>query len=212
MTQVRRRGPKTDIQDRIIDAAELLFGAHGFEGVSLREIGTRAGSSNKFAVQYHFKDKRGLAHAIFRRRLPAIEARRKDLLDEAQLAGRSNHLPTLIHVLLQPIVETIDASGSRRFAAFLLRTLLEGRAFRTDVDEAAPVAKRVEGLLHASMEQIPLPLFRMRLVVATMMFLSALVARDDSQIDRLKDLPEEVFLKELYLMVCASLLGEPVPD
>ncbi|WP_323122383.1 CerR family C-terminal domain-containing protein [Burkholderia alba] len=54
------RGDET--RQRIIDAAAELFGAHGFEGASTRDIAARAGV-NAPALQYYFENKEGVYRA-----------------------------------------------------------------------------------------------------------------------------------------------------
>ena len=51
--------PPTDSRERILLAAEELFAARGFDGVTVREICERAGM-NGAAVNYHFGDKESL--------------------------------------------------------------------------------------------------------------------------------------------------------
>jgi len=55
------------VPDRLIEAAEALYGRHGLEGVSLRQISFSAGTGNNYAVQYHFGGVAGLIRAILRR-------------------------------------------------------------------------------------------------------------------------------------------------
>jgi TetR/AcrR family transcriptional regulator, regulator of cefoperazone and chloramphenicol sensitivity len=54
------RGEET--RRKIIDAAIALFGQHGFEGASTRDIATQAGV-NAPALQYYFENKEGLYRA-----------------------------------------------------------------------------------------------------------------------------------------------------
>ena len=49
--------------DRILDAAEVEFAAHGFVETSLRTITTKA-KVNLAAVNYHFGSKKGLIQAV----------------------------------------------------------------------------------------------------------------------------------------------------
>mgnify|MGYP002148269546 CR=1 FL=1 len=62
--------PKTghDTRGRILDAAEVLFMEHGFDGTSMRMITSRA-AVNLAAVNYHFGSKELLIQEVFRRRL-----------------------------------------------------------------------------------------------------------------------------------------------
>jgi len=53
----------TSTIDRILDAAEIEFAAHGFVETSLRTITTKA-KVNLAAVNYHFGSKKGLIQAV----------------------------------------------------------------------------------------------------------------------------------------------------
>jgi AcrR family transcriptional regulator len=66
----------------IVLVAERLFAQHGIHGVSLRQIGVAAGTSNNSAVQYHFGSKDGLIEAILGYRLPNVHQRRALLIAE----------------------------------------------------------------------------------------------------------------------------------
>lgn len=67
-------------RERMLGAAERLFAERGFHGVSLREIATAAemGLSH---LQYHFRSKDDLYHAVFERRILAINHARLARLD-----------------------------------------------------------------------------------------------------------------------------------
>lgn len=52
-----------DARERLIDAAGPLFAAKGFDGATVREIVEAAGA-NIAAINYHFRDKRGLYNAV----------------------------------------------------------------------------------------------------------------------------------------------------
>src|SRR6476619_5526104 len=50
---------------RILDAAEMVFAARGFEGASTREIAARAGV-NISSLHYHWESKETLYFTVFR--------------------------------------------------------------------------------------------------------------------------------------------------
>ena len=77
-----------DTRERILDVAELLFMAHGYEGTSMRVITTGA-EVNLAAVNYHFGSKEALLCEVFRRRLSWLNRERLHALDllEAEAAG-----------------------------------------------------------------------------------------------------------------------------
>ena len=54
-----------DTRERILDAAERLFMAHGYEGTSMRLI-TGDASVNLAAVNYHFGSKESLMQEVGR--------------------------------------------------------------------------------------------------------------------------------------------------
>lgn len=70
-----------DTRERLLDAAERLFAAHGFAGTSVRQI-TDAAGANLGAVNYHFRSKEDLYVEVFHRRAallttPVVEAARE---------------------------------------------------------------------------------------------------------------------------------------
>jgi AcrR family transcriptional regulator len=67
-------------RQKLLDAALELFAERGIGAISLREIRVAACQSNTAAVQHHFGDKDGLLRALLERELPALVARRKELL------------------------------------------------------------------------------------------------------------------------------------
>lgn len=98
--------PAKETKDRILDAAESLFVANGFQATSLRRITTMAGV-NLAAVNYHFQSKEQLILAVMVRKLEPINRRRLSLLDRFE-AETGPHPPSLEKVLaafIQPIVD-----------------------------------------------------------------------------------------------------------
>ena len=55
-----------DTANRILEAAELLLGERGYDGVSMRDVGERAGCT-KALVFYHFKSKEALFQTVLDR-------------------------------------------------------------------------------------------------------------------------------------------------
>jgi len=103
----------------LIEAAESLFAEAGVDGVSTRQIGAAIGSSNTNVVAYHFGSKEALIEAVYRHRLPAIDGRRRELLDQADSAGTAGDLSVLVRVFALPLYEQVDAKGRHSFARFI---------------------------------------------------------------------------------------------
>ena len=72
-----------DTRSRILDAAEVLFMEHGFDGTSMRMITGRA-AVNLAAVNYHFGSKELLIQEVFRRRLTDLNTARVAMLDKLE--------------------------------------------------------------------------------------------------------------------------------
>jgi AcrR family transcriptional regulator len=99
---------------RMLDSALELFAANGIGATSLREIRLAAGQRNAGAPQYHFGDKQGLLAALLERELPALVARRGELLGEAV------DLRSSAAVVVQPFAEfATGADHERSLVRFL---------------------------------------------------------------------------------------------
>jgi len=91
-------------KDRILDAAEVLFSGHGFDGVTMRQIAKMA-EVDVALPNYYFKSKRGLFKAVFLRRAEIINAERAQRLERVvrDSEGKSLQLEPIIEAFLQPI-------------------------------------------------------------------------------------------------------------
>src|SRR3546814_2138806 len=69
--------------------------------------------------------KDGLIQAIFQRRLPFIENRRRLQIDEARKEGFT--LYNLNEALFRPIVEEVDENGHRVYVRFLAQIVCDNR-------------------------------------------------------------------------------------
>jgi AcrR family transcriptional regulator len=74
---------QSQVRDALLDAAEALFAESGFGAVSLRDIARHA-DAHIGSLTYHFGTKIGLLGEIYRRHCGPMNARRLELLREAQ--------------------------------------------------------------------------------------------------------------------------------
>ena len=74
-----------DTKERLLDAAEALFGDRGIAAVSVRDITAQA-DANIAAVNYHFGGKDALFLAVLNRRMEPLNAERLRLLDLVEAA------------------------------------------------------------------------------------------------------------------------------
>jgi len=121
-----------ETKTRILIAAEHLFTAQGFAGVTMREVARRA-VTNVASAHYHFGSKEGLVIEMLRHRIAPINAERLRLLDEAKhLSGGKPLKPNIIFkALLLPIGQA--ATGSKgpdsKFMQLVGRSFTEPASF-----------------------------------------------------------------------------------
>lgn len=118
----------SDTGERILDVAERLFMAHGYEGTSMRMI-TGAAEVNLAAVNYHFGSKDALIEAVFQRRLDPMNAARVAELDRLEKEAGDGPLSpeAIIRAFIGESLAMIEdgRNGGRTFVRLLGRTYTE---------------------------------------------------------------------------------------
>lgn len=112
-------GERVTTTDLLITTAERLIAQHGVAGVSLRQIAAEAGQRNSGVIQYHFGDLDTLLDAIISRRVPQVNRRRQEILDEVDAAGRGNELRGMVEAIVRPYAEVAVDSPYLGFLARL---------------------------------------------------------------------------------------------
>lgn len=118
MSQDPLRLIPADTKTRILDAAETLFVAGGFESMSMRQI-TSAAGVNLAAVNYHFGSKDALIQAVLARQLDPLNEARIALLSALE-ADQGAQL-TCEHVLVAMFLPAVRIArgGTPRADRFL---------------------------------------------------------------------------------------------
>ncbi|MDT0549235.1 MULTISPECIES: TetR/AcrR family transcriptional regulator [Streptomyces] len=145
-------------RDRLLDAAERLFGEHGFAATSLRTV-TVAAEANVAAVNYHFGSKEGLLRAVVERAMAEVNGERLRLLEELGAAGDGRPgVAELVRAFVMTGARLVERSGERgaSVARFLGRVMAEPdpairRLFATEV---GPVEGRYLDALGAALPQL----------------------------------------------------------
>lgn len=102
--QAARTGQGESRQDAILDAAERVFAASGYQGATMREIAEAAGVAQGL-IHYHFKTKENLFEAMAARRSGQINQRRAALLEGLFAQGMPS-LEAIVEALFRPTIET----------------------------------------------------------------------------------------------------------
>lgn len=102
----RANGERT--KAKILDAAEVLFGARGFDGVSLRDI--TVGAQVTLALSsYHFKTKEKLFEAVVARRADVLcKLRRERLVN----LGEGSSVREILDAFMGPLFQQIQSGES----------------------------------------------------------------------------------------------------
>ncbi|MGC4031931.1 MAG: TetR family transcriptional regulator [Tepidisphaeraceae bacterium] len=129
----------------LLNTAEALFSASGYDGVSMRDL-TREAGVNLAAVNYHFGSKEQLFQAVIRRRVAPLNARRLEALDLI-LKSAGNRPPDLAAVLeafARPIVVDLMRAGHEPLRRLAVRLFTAADPLVEPIidQEFGPVARR----------------------------------------------------------------------
>jgi len=150
----------SDTRERILDAAERLFMAYGYDGTSMRQV-TGEAAVNLAAVHYHFGSKEALLHEVFRRRLVGLNEERIKALDvlEVQAKGQplkpSQILDGFFGTMLRMAKD--DRSGGQTFLRLLGRTQTDPSEFIHTflASENKTVMERYSNALFRALPDVP---------------------------------------------------------
>jgi AcrR family transcriptional regulator len=165
------------VKERMILIGEVVFADNGIAGASMREIASKAGQRNHYAVQYHFGSREGLVKAIFDYRMQQMESARSAMLQRAADDGLLTDARTLLDIVMLPQLDLEDAAGNHSYASFLSQYLLRSRStmFGDFGSESPPFLQRTLDLLRDRLAYLPTPVAQRRLVNGCLMFLNMLV-------------------------------------
>lgn len=143
----------------IMDAAERLFAARGFEATSLRAITGEAGV-NLASVNYHFSSKDALVLAVLKRRLKPLNDNRLALLDRFQreAGGRPLRVEQILEAIFRPALELLKRpSGAGQCVLRLIGQILaEPGAYLKPLieEEFAENRRRFHEALHRALPDL----------------------------------------------------------
>lgn len=108
----RKTPNTTSSPEKILDAAEELFAKHGFYGVTIRQVATRAHVDTAL-LHYYFKTKRGLFDHVFGRRAQVLNEERMASLDRYEReAGGHPTLEGATDAFIRPLIERATSGGT----------------------------------------------------------------------------------------------------
>jgi AcrR family transcriptional regulator len=149
-TKMTKKSDRT--KDRILAAAERLFSEHGYDGVSVRQIGAAA-KAQIALISYYFGTKEGLYRAVFRRRLDPVSSQRLGALrDVMRRAAPPPAIEDVLDALARPWVALRDCPEGRRYTRLIAREVNDPRERHRGIVEEMldPIARE----FIAAMEQV----------------------------------------------------------
>jgi AcrR family transcriptional regulator len=202
-------------KNRILDAAEELFGARGFAGTSLRAV-TAAAGANVASVRYHFGSKEGLLRAVAGRAMAPVNEARLESLRELQASGLDSDVAALVRAFVVPSADLVRRHGRRgpHVARFIGRVMFEpdGEVRRLFAEQVDPVEGRYLAALTKALPHLPEEetAFRYRAMVG-LLALQQTGVLVDLAVPRASEegaSPERV-IDELVTMITGTFLARP---
>ncbi|MDB6125049.1 MAG: transcriptional regulator, TetR family [Pedosphaera sp.] len=124
----KRMTEMVNTKTKVLDVAEKLFGEHGLDRVSVRDITNKA-KVNLAAISYHFGSKQDLIAAVFERRIfPVNEARLMALDAVEKSAGKkAPKLEDILEAFIRPTLQCSQkaSEGGAAFSKLFGRCLSE---------------------------------------------------------------------------------------
>jgi AcrR family transcriptional regulator len=141
-------------KQKILDAAEELFGEYGYSATSLRHIISKAGV-NLAAIHYHFGSKQELLDQVILRKAGPINEHRLKLLDqyEAEAAPKPVSVEKILEAFILPAVLP---EKNPEFVKLMGRVYAEGLMHGVGRRHFQPMAERFLSALRRALPEMSL--------------------------------------------------------
>ena len=115
MAEVEYRQARTvATRIRLMRAMEKLCAQHGVENVTVRAVVEAAGQKNESALQYHFKNRKGLIDAIHRSRFVQTQEKRRELLTQCLANDSAPSVRVLCNLMVAPTFQLCRTDAGYR--------------------------------------------------------------------------------------------------
>ncbi len=200
-------------QTSLMDAAEKLIAKNGLENVSIKEIVREAGQKNESALQYHFKNLKGLIIAINARRNAQTQDKRAELLAELESTTAKPTLRDLCRLMVMPSysLAKADTKFRRHIIGFSHTIALAEESALVKVSDSGGgggSGLRTGELLRAALSHLDESAYRQRMDIAVRMC-SVTMGNHARQKHAFKGAASELFINQL-IDALEGLLSAPV--
>ncbi|SIO48751.1 transcriptional regulator, TetR family [Burkholderia sp. GAS332] len=118
------RKPPTEVLEHLLDTAFEAFAAHGYEGASMRQIASDAGTTIQRVI-YHFPSKEALWKGVMTRVVQRFDQRHRQVLNECRGEPASVKLHRLIVDMVHFLAEFPGVHRIMTFEATILSPRLQ---------------------------------------------------------------------------------------
>jgi len=183
----------TDTRQRILNAAEKLFGESGYAATSLRHIISEA-NVNLAAVHYHFGSKQDLLDQVILRKAGSMNERRLKLLDqfEAEAVQRPVSVEKIVVAFILPAI-LID--NSPEFVKLMGRVYAEGLMPEIARRNFQPMIARFLSALHNALPELSAKELVWKLHFAIGAMAQALIAHPEMDSGDAVDAPMDIAMR-----------------
>jgi AcrR family transcriptional regulator len=180
-------------QQKIIDAALVLFAEYGIDGVPVRALTSHAGV-NVAAIHYHFGGMEAVAEAVFNELSARINKTRTSKLEEilarAKAKRKKPNVTEIVLAFIEPYVDDNATTEGQLLAQLIVKHRLSPSPMTEQVIKKHfdPMAKQFVAALHEAIPSVPLSqmYWRYMLLVSTVV-LSVSARRGSNRLQRLSE-------------------------
>jgi len=150
-----------DTKQKILDTAERLFGEHGYDATSLRQIIAEAGV-NLAAIHYHFGSKQELLDELILRKAGPVNEQRIVRLE--RVMAEAGSCPLAVEKVLEAFMEPMSlvAEQNPQFVRVMGRLHAEGLGPAVAERLFQPVIVRFRAAMQRALPDLPEPEFLWR--------------------------------------------------
>ena len=144
---------RSTTRERILATAERLFADYGYDGVSLRQIGTEADAQIAL-INYHFGTKDVLYRAVFENRInPVSEQRRAALAQALPPHTKAPTIEAILDAFARPWIEMRNTEEGRHYTRLIAREVNDPREAERGVvaDLLDPIAREFLGAMQLAL-------------------------------------------------------------
>ena len=152
----------SDTKLKILDTAERLFGEHGYDATSLRQIIAAAGV-NLAAIHYHFGSKQELLDELILRKAGPVNEQRIALLE--RVVAQAGSGPLAVEKVLEAFMAPMSSAAEEnpQFVRVMGRLHAEGLLPAVVEQHFQPVIVRFRAAMQRALPELPEPEFLWRL-------------------------------------------------